>query len=94
MKKRTRTEITIEARRRIIVRRTRPTAAWCRCDGRPLPMVTAEDAAALTGVSARAIYRWVEAARLHFAETADGRLLVCLNSLRKHQEAQISAPED
>ena len=44
-------------------------------------MVTADEAAELSGVSPRTIYRRVEAASLHFAETGEGRLLICANSL-------------
>lgn len=45
-------------------------------------MVTAERAAALSGLSTRAIYRKIESRQIHFIETADGRLWVCGNSLR------------
>ena len=40
-------------------------------------MLTPEEAAAASGTSARAIYRRVEAAAAHFAETPEGHLLVC-----------------
>ena len=29
----------------------------------------------------RTIYRWVEADRIHFTETAESTLLICLNSI-------------
>jgi len=44
-------------------------------------MATAEQAALLAGVSTRQLYRWVEASKLHFTETPEGLLLVCLDSL-------------
>ena len=44
-------------------------------------MVTADEAAELSGVSPRTIYRRVEAGSLHFAETNEGYLLICTNSL-------------
>jgi excisionase family DNA binding protein len=44
-------------------------------------MITADEAAELSGVSPRTIYRRVEATSLHFAETNEGRLLICTNSL-------------
>jgi hypothetical protein len=34
-------------------------------------------------VGARAIYRAIEAGEIHFAETSDGVILVCLNSLNR-----------
>jgi hypothetical protein len=43
--------------------------------------VTADEAARLVCQSARAIYRLVEARRLHYRETPLGALLVCLDSL-------------
>lgn len=44
-------------------------------------MVTAEQAAVITGIRPRVIYRWVESGMVHSAETPDGETLVCLNSL-------------
>jgi hypothetical protein len=43
--------------------------------------VTPETAAVLAGVNTRSVYRLVEAGRLHFLETPEGFLLVCLRSL-------------
>jgi hypothetical protein len=40
-------------------------------------MLRPGEAALLAGLSARAVYRLAEAGRVHFAETADGLLLVC-----------------
>jgi len=50
-------------------------------------MVTPDEAAALSRVSSLTIYRWLEAEKLHFIETSDGLLLICINSLfdSKHQ---------
>jgi excisionase family DNA binding protein len=44
-------------------------------------MITPSEAAAMAGVTVRTINRWVEAERLHFAETGDGLLLICPNSV-------------
>jgi excisionase family DNA binding protein len=46
-------------------------------------MLTAEEAAAVSSLSTRAIYRLIEAGRLHFAEPPGSPLLVCFNSLRR-----------
>jgi len=43
--------------------------------------VTADEAANLAGVTARTVYRWVEQGKVHFTETAAGKVLVCVNSL-------------
>jgi hypothetical protein len=53
----------------------------CDACGAVVRLVTADDAAALAGTSAREIYRLVEARKIHFIETAQGSLLICLNSL-------------
>lgn len=44
-------------------------------------MVVSQQAIALAGASSRELHREIEAGIIHFAETADGALLVCLNSL-------------
>ena len=73
-----RTETIIETHEVWVVRRPAgPFSAWCPdCEGRP-PMLTPEEAAGLSGLSLRAIFRLVEAGGVHFLETACGRLFVC-----------------
>ena len=44
-------------------------------------MITADEAAALQGVSTRVIYRWLEDGAIHFIETAKGELFICLKTL-------------
>jgi hypothetical protein len=44
-------------------------------------MLRPEEAAAAAGVTVRTVNRWVEAAAVHFDETADGLLLICSNSV-------------
>ena len=39
------------------------------------------EAATLARVDTRTIYRWIETAQIHFTETAEGQMLVCLSSL-------------
>ena len=81
-----RTTITVETERVLIIsrragRRVRASPAWCAECSASVEMVPPEVAAALARVSLRTIYRWVEADRLHFTETAEGALLICLNSI-------------
>src|SRR5713101_1264457 len=59
--------------------------AWCATCAKPVPMVTPQQAAVIARVSVRVVNRWVEADDIHFMETPDGLLLVCLNSLRNEQ---------
>ena len=77
-----RTEITIETDRVFVLSRRRISVlTWCAACGERVTMITPDEAAITARVSSRAIYRWMEAERLHFTETADGFLLVCTNSL-------------
>jgi RNA polymerase sigma factor (sigma-70 family) len=82
MKENNKTEITIETHRTFIVRR-RPnlTQAWCTGCAATVNFASPEDAAQFAGSSAREIYRAVEAGQLHFIETGDRLLRVCLDSL-------------
>jgi len=69
------------------IRRTKQStlSAWCIDCNSQSQMVTPDEAALWTGVSARAIYQRVEAGAVHFVEAPDGNVLVCLNSLRLRQ---------
>jgi excisionase family DNA binding protein len=77
-----RTLITVETDRIILMsgRAARPVR-WCAACAGEARMVTVDEAAALIGVSSRTIYQQVEADELHFTETPEGRLYICLNSL-------------
>lgn len=54
-----------------------------RCDrcAEPSGMITPDEAGALCNVSTRTVYRWLETGGIHFSETAEGLLLICLSSL-------------
>ena len=84
MKKR-RTEISVETERMVVIRRPGKTSLLSRCEmcGERVEMLTVDHAAMLAGVGSRTIFHWVEAGRIHSSETAEGLLLVCLNSLFK-----------
>src|SRR5262245_62707894 len=56
-------------------------AVCSQCPVAIASLVAPDEAAVVTGISTRAIYRWVEAGVIHFQETANGSVLVCLNSL-------------
>ena len=53
-------------------------------------MLPPEQAARLAGADTRALYRQIEAGRLHFAELADGGILICLPSLLTAQPKEKS----
>ncbi|PYS89772.1 MAG: hypothetical protein DMF64_16870 [Acidobacteria bacterium] len=83
MRRKKRTEVFIETEVEIEVkRRTRRLApVWCEACGAAVEMVPPDVAALVAEVSARTVFGWVEAGRVHFIETTTGALLVCLNSL-------------
>ena len=83
MRRRKRTEITFETEQVWVIRRSgQPVLAWCPACVRQVRMVRPEEAAVLVDLSPRAIYRRVEDGQLHFTETPEGQLWICLNSLR------------
>jgi hypothetical protein len=79
MKKRM--EITIETERVMLARSRQSQLVWCEGCAAAVAMLTVDEAAALAGESSRSVYRRVEAGELHFAETVEGRLFICSNSL-------------
>lgn len=76
------TEITVERHRVLVIsKREFSVVTWCgACEGRTR-MVTVDEAASRGGINSRTIYRRVETGDVHFIETPEGCLLVCLNSL-------------
>ena len=83
MSGRRRTVTTIETREVLFVRRLVPETPALPCAecADAAGMLTPQEAARRAGVTQRTIYRWVEDGLVHFAETADGRLFVCLAPL-------------
>ena len=79
---RRRIEISVERNEFFVIGRPEaPAPAWCEsCAGMAL-MVRPEEAAVIAGVSWREISRRVEAGSVHYSETPDGLLLICINSL-------------
>jgi hypothetical protein len=87
MRKRSRTTITVESSEVLVIRKPGGSVhAWCPGCVTETVMLRPEAAAVLTGLSTRTIYRRVEADRVHFAETTEGSLLVCLDSLLASRE--------
>lgn len=78
-----RTEIAIEIDEVVFVKAlsNRSGMAWCVGCANEVLMVTPQQAAAIARVSVRDINRRVEAGEVHFLETPEGSLLVCVNSL-------------
>jgi hypothetical protein len=89
--KRTRTtEIIVETEEVFVLRSSiaaeKPVRCWCaRCE-MEFETIAPELFASFASVGARIVYRLVETGHLHFAETNEGALLICPNSLN----AQVS----
>src|SRR5262245_16622525 len=89
-----RTTITIHSRELITIRsQANWTEGWCEQCAALAPMASPEQAAALAGIKTRVVYRWIEASLLHFTETGEGHLLVCLDSLGIERPSRAGAPD-
>jgi len=75
----TRTEITVEMDRWVVVSRQSRTA-WCSTCSRYVEMLSVDDAALFAQVNSRTIFRWAESGALHSSETREGLLLICSQS--------------
>jgi len=78
--KRTR-KITVETERLLVISQQKATVSWCEGCQEHTRMLGPREAAAISGQSERTIFRRVEVRQLHFTETPDGALLICLKSL-------------
>jgi hypothetical protein len=81
---RKRTEITIETERIIYISgRSDSSLFWCEGCARRVPMLNAEEAAALMRISIDEIIRKIEEGEFHYVQLNGGRPRICLNSLLK-----------
>ena len=72
----------IQKRQLVIINRpfVSPQKRCDRCT-EPSGMITPDEAAALCEVSTRTVYRWLDTGSIHFSESDNGGLLICLLSL-------------
>ena len=78
----------------IITKMQGKALATCLPCRRQVEMATPEQAVTLTGIHSRVIYGWVEGGRVHFIETTDGHLLICLDSLRAAYEDSLRETQE
>ena len=77
-----RAEITVEFNQVVVIKKPEGLVVMrCPVCEERVNMVTTEAAALLSNVDTRTIYRRIEAGAIHYAETPEGLVLVCLNSL-------------
>jgi hypothetical protein len=81
--KKRRTEKTVEIHEVYVIRQTSGSlpALCVECPTGDAIMVAPEQAAVIAAVPVRTIYRWVETRMIHYKETPDGSLIVCVKSL-------------
>ncbi len=66
---------------------------FCEVCGSNSPMLTTTEAEQFSRMSSLAIFRLIEAGRIHSRETAASLLLVCFNSLSAEKSKQQSIKE-
>jgi len=77
------TEIIVERDEFLVIKRVGRKFAWCSECGRETQTMTMEEAIPFATISRANFSDWVNAGRVHFTETAEGRLSICVNSLRR-----------
>ncbi len=77
-----RMEITVETTRLFIASgESSQVRAWCEKCGAQARMITVDQAATVAGMNRAAACGPSDAMKIHFVETCEGSVLVCLNSL-------------
>ena len=77
-----RTEIIIETSEIWVIRpSTGALPDWCEECGGVVNRLSPEEAAGAADVGARTIYQWIETDQIHYSESVEGRLLICVCSL-------------
>jgi len=66
----TRTEVTVEVDRWIVINQ-RQKIRWCANCSRHVELLSVDDAAIFAGVNSRMIFRWAESGVLHASETRE-----------------------
>ena len=89
-----RTEITIETARVTVISKPSRMIGWCAECRKEVDWVTVDEAARLSDSSTRKIFRMVEGGQFHSAETQEGILVLCPNSLLPATSSVTIASED
>jgi hypothetical protein len=86
-------QVTIETRQLLVVRKMNGISqGWCsECAGH-VPLMIPEEAAVLAGISPQMIHKWIDAGRVHFAESPQESLLICLSSLLDESQIESTPP--
>jgi len=83
--------ITVETERLLVICGSNPAVNhWCEECGADVLMVGLDEAAAVAGLSHRAIFHLTEFREIHFVETPEGKALFCVASLLKQTHARTT----
>lgn len=95
MKRTRRKRVTVETERVVVISHLTGVAGWCAACGTESEMLGPQEAAAVSGLSQRTIFHYIEAKGLHFTETDNGALLICISSLMKnlHRSESKASPQ-
>ena len=75
------TKITIETESLLILRGRNSNRAWCPVCTAQTEMIALESIGVISNLEQSALEQWLNSAKLHRSQAADGSALICLNSL-------------
>ena len=78
----TRTEVTFEVDRWLIINRHR-RSGWCTECSHQVEMLSVDEAALSLRVNSRTIFRLAESGGLHYSESPEGLMLICAPDLHR-----------
>jgi hypothetical protein len=82
MLKRTKNEVAVEFERTTVIRRRKgPLSVWCPGCDVDVVMLTPDEATMLTSITTRVLFRLIDESRVHFSETNEGLVWICLPTL-------------
>jgi hypothetical protein len=81
---------TVETERLVVISGSHAAAAtlWCEACQLEVTMLGLDEASALAGLSNRTIFQLAETGEIHFIETAEGKAMFCVPSLRNQTPAR------
>lgn len=82
--------ITVESERTLVISGSHETAAtlWCAACNVEVTMFGLNEAASYAALSHRALFHLAETGVIHFVETAEGKAMFCVRSLREQTEGR------
>ncbi|MEO6390480.1 MAG: hypothetical protein ABIP75_01430 [Pyrinomonadaceae bacterium] len=89
-----RREVTIEIEREIVISNHQGQAAWCEFCGRQVQLLSANEAARVTGNERNQLLAAAEAGMFHCRATETGQLWICADSLFASHAEGRNQPAD